>query len=89
MAGRNPHERPFCKKTCPFGGPLFTAGLFLVFLLFFLWKYQRGFYTDPVLDLRINEICTLNTYFPDTAAEGGAAYGDYIELYNSGTKTVS
>ena len=79
----------FVRKHALLGVRLFTAGLFLVFLFFFLWKYQCGFYTDPVLDLRINEICTLNTYFPDTAAEGDAAYGDYIELYNSGTKTVS
>ena len=66
----------FVRKHALLGVRLFTAGLFLVFLLFFLWKYQRGFYTDPVLDLRVPDPCLLAPGLPASAgasAEGCAA----------------
>ena len=64
----------------------FTAALFLVFLFFFLWKYRNGLYTDPVLSLRINEICTIN---PGTPEGDSVTYEDYIELYNPTEEAVS
>ena len=65
---------------------LFTAALFFVFLFFFFWKYDNGLYTDPVLSLRINEVCVtgLKTLEGDTAV-----YEDYIELYNPTEEYVS
>lgn len=65
---------------------LFTAGLFLVLLFFVFRKYENGLYTDPVLSLRINEVCTIN---PGTTEGDSVTYEDYIELYNPTSQAVS
>ena len=65
---------------------LITAGLFLMLFFLFLWKYRNGLYTDPVLSLRINEICTIN---PGTQENDTVTYEDYIELYNPTDQAVS
>ena len=74
------------RKHTMFWVRLFTAVLFLMLLLLFLWKYRNGLYTDPVLSLRINEVCTIN---PGTQEGGSTTYEDYIELYNPSDETVS
>ena len=77
------------RKHALFWVRLFTAGLFLVFLFFFLWKYRHGFYGAPALSLRINEICTMNPGMQDINDEDATIYDDYIELYNPGDTAVS
>lgn len=74
------------RKLARFWAFLFTAALVLLLLLFCLWEYRNGFYTNPVLSLRINEICTIN---PGTQTDGTTTYEDYIELYNPTEETVS
>lgn len=74
------------RKLTRFWVCLFTAALFLLFLVFFLWEYKNGLFTNPALSLRINEICTIN---PGTQESGNTTYEDYIELYNPTDQPVS
>ena len=74
------------RKQSLFWARLTTAGLFLMLFFLFLWKYENGLYTDPVLSLRINELCTVN---PGTQENDTVTYEDYIELYNPTDQAVS
>lgn len=80
MKNRSPRQRNLLSIR------IFTITLLLFVLAFGILKYESGHYTDPVLSLCINEICTIN---PGTETENGITYEDYIELYNPTRETVS
>ena len=61
-----------------------TLGLALLVVLGF--KYRTVSYTEPVLSLKINEICVAN---PGTPVSHGVTYQNYLELYNPTRKTIS
>ena len=61
-----------------------TLGLALLVVLGF--KYRTVSYTEPVLSLKINEICVAN---PGTPVSHGITYQNYLELYNPTRKTIS
>lgn len=61
-----------------------TLGLALLVVLGF--KYRTSSCTEPVLSLKINEICVAN---PGTPVSHGVTYQNYLELYNPTRKTIS
>ena len=68
------------RKQSLFWARLTTAGLFLMLFFLFLWKYENGLYTDPVLSLRINEICTINPGTDESGAVTRRSDSDPVDI---------